>query len=282
MKRKNLGLLIVLLGFTTVISGQKWYTVTELAPKTWVIDDHGADNMYLVEGSEKALLIDTGLGAADLESTIKKFTGKPVLVVNTHGHPDHSGANYQFDKIYVHQADIETAKMFSTPEMRKNAGGAMLNGQKPEEADLYKGKEKTPEYITVSEGFEFDLGDRIISVMETPGHTPGSICLLDVKNKFLFSGDNNNTLVWLFLENCRPLSEYLVTLEKQAAQWNKFTTLYPGHGPAMESSFVKDQVECVKSIINGTCDSEPYESFAGNAKVCSFGNAMVAFNPDNL
>lgn len=279
---KNLGLLIVLLEFTTVISGQKWYTVTELAPKTWVIDDHGADNIYLVEGNEKALLIDTGLGAADLESIVKKLTNKPVLVVNTHGHPDHSGANYQFDKIYVHQADIEAAKMFSTPEMRKSAGGEMLNGQKPEEADLYKGKEKTPEYIAVAEGYEFNLGGRVVRVMETPGHTPGSICLLDVQNKALFSGDTNNSLVWLFLENCRPLSEYLVTLEKQAAQLNKFTTLYPGHGPAMESSFVKDQVECVKSIINGTCDSQPYESFAGNAKVCSFGEAMVAFNPDNL
>jgi glyoxylase-like metal-dependent hydrolase (beta-lactamase superfamily II) len=282
MKIRKFGLLVILLGVTTVISGQNWHSVTELAPKTWVIDDHGADNIYLLEGSEKALLIDTGLGAADLVSTVKKLTGKPVLVVNTHGHPDHSGANYQFDKIFMQQADIEAAKMFSTAEMRKNAGGSMLNGQKPADSEIYKVQEKNPVYEAVTDGFEFDLGDRIIKVMETPGHTPGSICLLDVKNKLLFSGDNNNTLVWLFLENCRPLSEYLITLENQAAQLDRFTTLYPGHGPAMESSFVKDQVGCVKSIISRTCESQPYESFAGNAKVCSFGNAMVAYNPDNL
>ena len=279
---KNIGLLFVLLAVTTAVAAQKWYTVTEMAPKTWVIDDHGADNIYLVEGSKKAMLIDTGLGAADLESVLKKLTNKPVLVVNTHGHPDHSGANYQFDKIYMHKADIEAAKMFSAPETRKSAGGAMLNGQKPADSDLYKKQEKTPEYIAVSDGFEFDLGDRIVRVMETPGHTPGSICLLDVTNKTLFTGDNNNKMVWLFLEGCSPLSEYQKTLEKQVARLGEFTTLYPGHGPAMESSFINDQLQCVKSILNKTCESEPYDSFAGKAKLCSAGEAMVAFNPDNL
>ncbi len=279
---KNLSLLLLLLGVTIAVSAQNWFTVTELAPKTWVIDDHGADNMYLVEGNKKALLIDTGLGTADLVATIKKITDKPVIVVNTHGHPDHSGANYQFDKIYMHKADIEAAKMYSSEEQRKNAGAAMQGGQKPDVSELYKGEFKNPEYIAVTEGFEFDLGGRVIRVMETPGHTPGSICLLDVQNKMLFSGDTNNGLVWLFLQNCLPLSEYRKTLEKQVSRLAEFTTLYPGHGPAMESSFIKDQLECVKSILNGSCESQPYESFAGNARICSFGKASVAFNPENL
>ena len=279
---RNSGLLILFLGVTTAVSAQNWYTVTELAPKTWLIDDNGADNMYLVEGSKKALLIDTGLGAADLVATIQKITDKPVIVVNTHGHPDHSGANYQFDKIYMYKADIEAAKMYSSVEQRKNAGEAMQGGHKPADSELYKGEFKNPEYTAVSEGFEFDLGGRVIRVMETPGHTPGSICLLDVQNKMLFSGDTNNGLVWLFLQNCLPLSQYRKTLEKQVSRLAEFSVIYPGHGPAMDSSFIKDQLECVKSILNGTCDSQPYESFAGNARICSFGNASVAFNPENL
>ncbi len=277
--------ILVLTGFILLFNqafAQNWFEIKEVMPKTWVIGDNGSDNIYLVEGSQKALLIDTGLGAADLAGAVKKLTGKPVLVVNTHGHPDHSGSNYQFDKIYMHQADIDAAKMYSAPEMRKNVGGSMLNGKKPGETEIYKGNEITPEYISVSDGFEFNLGDRIITVMETPGHTPGSICLLDVKNKVLFSGDNNNTHVWLFLEGCSPLSDYLKTLEKQLSKLDKFTTLYPGHGPALESSFIKDQAECVKQILNGTCKPIPYESFAGPASQCSFGQATVAFNPKNL
>ncbi len=277
--------ILVLTGFILLFNqafAQNWFEIKEVMPKTWVIGDNGSDNIYLAEGSKNALLIDTGLGAADLAGTVKKLTNKPVLVVNTHGHPDHSGSNYQFDKIYMHQADIEAAKMYSAPEMRKNVGGSMLNGQKPGEADIYKENEKTPVYIAVSEGFEFNLGDRILKVIETPGHTTGSICLLDTKNKVLFSGDNNNTHVWLFLEGCSPLSGYLKTLEKQVARLHEFTTLFPGHGPAMESSFIKDQAECVKQILNGTCNPIPYESFAGPASQCSYGQATVAFNPKNL
>lgn len=277
--------ILVLTGFILLFNqafAQNWFEIKEVMPKTWVIGDNGSDNIYLVEGSEKALLIDTGLGAADLAGAVKKLTGKPVLVVNTHGHPDHSGSNYQFDKIYMHKADIEAAKMYSSAEARKNVGGSMLNGKNPGETDIYKGNEKNPEYVAISEVFEFDLGDRIITVMETPGHTPGSICLLDIKNKVLFSGDNNNTHVWLFLEGCSPLSDYLKTLEKQLSKLDKFTTLYPGHGPAMESSFIKDQAECVKQILNGTCKPIPYESFAGPASQCSYGQATVAFNPKNL
>lgn len=277
--------ILVLTGFILLINqafAQSWFEIKEVMPNTWVIGDNGSDNIYLVEGSEKALLIDTGLGAADLAGAVKKLTGKPVFVVNTHGHPDHSGSNYQFDKIYMHKADIEAAKMYSSAEARKNVGSSMLNGQKPDEADIYKGNEMNPEYIAVSEGFVFDLGDRIITVMETPGHTPGSICLVDAKNKVLFSGDNNNTHAWLFLEGCSPLSDYLKTLEKQISRFDEYTTLYPGHGSALESSFIKDQAECVKQILNGTCKPIPYESFAGPASQCSYGQAIVAFNPKNL
>lgn len=118
--------------------------------------------------------------------------------------------------------------------------------------------------------------------METPGHTPGSICLLDIDNELLFSGDNNNMLVWLFLGGCTPLHEYLETLEKQQRRLAEFETLFPGHGPPMAADFINDQVACVKAILDGTCESRPYESFAGNAMICTWGRASVAYNPDNL
>ncbi|UCH63591.1 MAG: MBL fold metallo-hydrolase [Fidelibacterota bacterium] len=258
-----------------------WFTARELAENVWLIDDHNAVNIYLIEGQDASLVIDTGLGAADLFSQIRDLTTKPLIVVNTHAHPDHSGANYQFKKVYVHAADSSNARNFGMPTQQ---GGAsmMTGGQVPEKDELFTREPIFTRLAPVAEGHIFDLGDRRIQVMETPGHTPGGICLLDIENKLLFTGDNNNILVWLFLEGCSPLHEYLETLEKQKQRFSEFDTLYPGHGIPVSKDFINDQIACVKGILDGTCESEPYESFAGTASVCTWGRASVAFDPDNL
>ncbi len=259
-----------------------WFMVNEVGNKIWQIGDHGADNIYLVEGSDSAMLIDNGLGTADLVSLIKKLTSKPVIVVITHGHPDHAGSNYQFEKVYIHAADAAAAKELNRTEARAGSSKTMQQGNVPAESELYKGQPFDTKLIPVSDGDIFNLGGRRIQVMETPGHTPGGICLLDIENKILFTGDNNNVLVWLFLGNCLPLHKYLETLEKQKARVAEFTTLMPGHGVPIPSDFINDQIACVKSILDGTCEAKEYKSFAGNSMVCTFGRASVAFNPDNL
>jgi hydroxyacylglutathione hydrolase len=259
-----------------------WFRIKEVAKNVWQIDDHGAANVYLVVGSDSALVVDTGMGAADLAGQIKKLTNKPLIVVNTHGHPDHTGANYQFEKAYIHPADIESVNFSNTPDHRQAAAQSMLRGQQPSPDELYKGKSYDTRLVPVREGYIFNLGDRRLQVMETPGHTPGEICLLDIENKLLFTGDNNNVLVWLFLGNCTPLHVYLSSLEKQVKRMGEFTTIFPGHGVPMPSDFIKDQVACVKGILDGSLEHKPYQSFAGNAEISTFGRASVAFDPGNL
>lgn len=259
-----------------------WYQSKEISPKVWIIDDHGADNMYLVEGTDSALLIDTGLGSADLASFVKKLTSKPLIVVNTHGHPDHAGSNYQFRKVYVHSADSSAARACNLPEARANASKNMTGGNAPLKEEIFTGRPYNTKLVAIGEGYLFRLGGRNIKVIEAPGHTPGEICLLDIENKLLFTGDNNNTLVWLFLQNCKPLNEYLATLEKQAKRMSEFTTIFPGHGTPLPSDFINDQIACVKGILNNTLERKPYKSFAGNAMVAVYGRASVAFNPANL
>jgi hydroxyacylglutathione hydrolase len=259
-----------------------WYSVKELAPKVWVIGDHGADNIYLIEGTDSSLLVDTGLGAADLASFVKKLTSKPLIVVNTHGHPDHAGANYQFEKVYVHPADSSAARSCNRPEAREGSAKTMLQSNKPSADELFKEIPISTRLVPVREGRVFNLGGRRIQVMETPGHTPGELCLLDIENKLLFTGDNNNGLVWLFLQNCKPLHEYLVSLEKQVKRMAEFTTILPGHGVPMPSDFIEDQIACVKGILDGTLERKQYQSFAGNSMISTSGRASVAFNPGNL
>jgi len=289
IKMKRLLINVVLL-LSLVLTGAaqvesqttSWFTVKEVAPKIWSIDDRKAVNIYLVEGTDSAMVIDTGMGVADLLSQVMKLTSKPLIVVNTHGHSDHTGADYQFEKIYIHAADSADAREGNLKASRENAAKNMLRGAVPDDIDLFKGRENHFRFLTVRNGHIFNLGNRHIEVIETPGHTPGSICLLDKEDKLLFTGDNDNTAVWLFLPNCTPLSVYYKTLQSLSNRIPEFTTLFPGHGIPKKSDFINEQVECVKSILNHTCVSEPYDTFAGKARLCQYKSASVAYNPDNL
>jgi hydroxyacylglutathione hydrolase len=261
-----------------------WFTSKQVADKVWRIDDRGSDNMYLVAGKDKALLIDTGLGVGDLAGFVKTLTALPVTVVNTHGHPDHAGGNRQFRQVFAHPDDFEMTKRFSGGEYRAATVQRAVR-ENPELVSLVL-KDTAgladPKLLPAAGGMIFDLGGRKLEVIETPGHTRGSICLLDAGNRLLFTGDNDNTLVWLFLKDCLPLEVYLRTLKKVEARNGTFDTLLPGHGDPIDKSFIAEQIVCVEQILSGACKGEPYQSFAGDAKLCSYKRAGVAFNPENL
>ena len=265
-------------------SKEKWFDVIELSSGVWRINDNGRNNIYLVEGSTRALLIDAGIGAADLKACVESITDLPVTVVNTHGHPDHCGSNYQFDTVYASSKDFEMISFFNTrhyhsgtlESTRKEAPG-FLEFILDDVDDM-----KQASLVPVEEGYVFDLGDRRLKVISAPGHTEGSICLLDVNNKLLFTGDNNNKLVWLFLEGCLPLEEYVKTLQKLKRLAVDFYVMLPGHGDPLENEFLDKLIACGNNVLSGECEGVPYKTFVDYAKVCSFEGASIAFNPDNL
>ena len=269
---------------TSAEKNGSWFTVKQIADKVWRIDDHGGDNIYLIEGSEKALLIDTGTGTADLVECVKSITKLPVIVVNTHGHPDHVGGNFQFKEVYAHKMDFEMIGSFCNEGFRANSIERVLNESSEFASSIIKEVEnfKAASLLPIHAGYTFDLGNRKLDVVEVPGHTKGSICLLDAENKLLFTGDNNNSLVWLFLEDCLPLESYMQTLENLKQLRGDFETMLPGHGEPLDKEFIDEQIICIKNILDGTCKGEPYKTFVNYAKVCSFKRARVAYNPDNL
>lgn len=259
-----------------------WFTAKEIEPGIWVIDEQGVVNMYLVVGRDSAMLIDTGMGIAKLKDFVQQLTDKPLIVVNTHGHPDHAGANNQFDKIWVNPLDKDAAVMFAGVEARKNAAQMMLGGKTPAASELFQSGDLSPRYLDLKAGKIFDLGGRQLEVVELPGHSVGSVGFLDAKNRVLVAGDNNNLLVWLFLDTCTPLSVYLQTLEMQAKRIKEFDTILPGHGGPIQASFILDQIACVKAVLDGTAKSQPYDTFVGKAMLNTSGRANVAYNPNRL
>ncbi|MER2024676.1 MAG: MBL fold metallo-hydrolase [Eubacteriales bacterium] len=193
-------------------------------------------------GKEKALLFDTGYGFQDLRTEVEQITKLPLLVVNSHGHVDHALGNDQFDcPIFIHPDDIpvcedhhgryrkelainyaRTAVDYFTGEP-VGAIGPDFN----EEQYLRKG---TGELVPVTEGHIFDLGDMKLEVVELPGHTPGSIGLLDRDQRILYAADAMNADFWLFMEEACPLSVYRQTLSK--ASGLEFDTMIISHFPA--------------------------------------------------
>ena len=172
--------------------------VSEIAYQTYAINEYGLNAMFLLVGSEKALLIDTGTGVFDLPALVKSLTDKPVQVVLTHGHPDHAGAIGWFDEVYAHPDDFEMALNLSYESRRGYAEALLkLNRAAPVTAEDTVKFEKMPKMLPLFEGDTIDLGGRKVMVFETPGHTPGGLSFLDVRERIMITGDacNANTLM---------------------------------------------------------------------------------------
>ena len=115
-----------------------WFTARKVAEGTGCIEDHGSDNMYVVEGKKKALRIDTGLGFAKLSDFVKTLTRLPVVVVNTHGHGDHAGGNYQFksrDMKAVRAQKGDELAVAASEFSQATVGSGANNAISPSEAD---------------------------------------------------------------------------------------------------------------------------------------------------
>lgn len=254
------------------------YKISRHADNVWSILEGtpvSGVNIYIVEGKDSALVIDTGFGSGDLKSYIQTLTKLPLIIVNTHGHGDHTGDNHQFSKIYLHPDDFYMLGI-NTPNNKP--------GDKTNPTNDAPAKHGEVTYIPIREGYVFNLGGRKLNVIEVPGHTHGSLVILDKKNKILFAGDNNNSLVWLFLKDCYPLEVYLKSLEKVENLSDYFNIIMPGHNTPLEKRFISDQIGAVKSILDGTCTPFRYDHPANTmgAMECDYKTAKITYDPNNL
>jgi hydroxyacylglutathione hydrolase len=172
---------------------------------TWVGSGHmmASETVYLVEGNNKVLLIDAGTNIKELDKIVASITKKPVMLVATHVHPDHTGTSIDaFPEIYINASDT-----VNIPQFMPN----------------YKGMVK---YL--KDGQVIDLGGRTIEVVFTPAHTPGSTSFIDKASGYGFSGDSFGSGNLLLTGD---FSTLLSTCQKMSAIMEKsgIKILYPGH-----------------------------------------------------
>lgn len=193
------------------------YEVRQLGKDTWMIRSMMVQ-MFLIAGTEKAMLIDTGAGMGDLKAQVEKLTDKPLIVVNTHGHVDHAGGNFQFKEVWMHADDFSAADWMCTLPERQEYVRSRLAVMAPEHTqEALDSLQPCADYEkkALTEGQVFDLGDRELEVIFTPGHTHGSVCFLDRRYRRIFTGDTVNYGMLLQKSyECTALSVYVESLKK--------------------------------------------------------------------
>ncbi len=205
-----------------------------------------AINSYVVRGADRWLMIDTGMNRP--ESIEAMRAGIRELAVDldrtdlfiTHGHSDHVGLVSALTtgtgRIFLHPAD---AAIVLDPHLWSNlARSARLHGfpdadtavgKHPGKKYLFDGR---PEFTPLRDGDTLSVGRYRFRCVETPGHTPGHLCLHEPEAGIFFSGDHildsitPNVSGWA-QEDADPLGDFLASLDRVAA--SDLRMVFPGH-----------------------------------------------------
>lgn len=194
-------------------AGPDWFAVEPSDAGIIRLDEPSVDamihaNLWLIEGARLDLVIDTGNGLAPLSPVLARLRSepdKPLLAMVTHGHMDHVGGLHEFEQRAGHALDVPEIRNIhpllrgddvwpSVARQSEEAGYPVppLLIDRPPRPGFDPARWRpvgTTLTRTVDEGDLLDLGDRVLSVLHLPGHTPGSIGLWDEERAMLFSGD---------------------------------------------------------------------------------------------
>ena len=208
-----------------------WFTVDRPDRDTWILSEYRhweETHCYLLMGKDRCLLIDTGLGIADISQEIQNLTDKPVTAVATHIHWDHIGGHRYFPDFYAHEAELDWLRggfPIPLPAVKRMVLDRCdpPEGYDVETYELFRG---TPTRV-LHGGEVLDLGGRQIEVLHTPGHSPGHLCFWEPQRGYLFTGDLVYLDVLLADFPSTDPAAYLRSLEQTAAL--PVQRILPGH-----------------------------------------------------
>ncbi len=266
--------------------------VTQLAPGVYQISDYKLVSSYLIIGSTKAVLIDAGVGLDNPWPEIKKLTDKPVQLVLTHGHPDHMGNAYYFDDILMNPLDEELAKKY-------NGDIKLYEGYVLSRTPLRNPGEGHAEYLVsllpearpamfsfqnLTDGMKIDSGARTLEIISPPGHTSGSMSVLDPKSRLLFTGDalNASSIIMNKPGGTRDdIAKMVDTFRRMQARSADFDKTSPGHdGTVVDKQLISDFLYLCDGLLAGTLVGTYEETGIRAGKVVRYGMAELWYEAD--
>ncbi|MCD8015949.1 MAG: MBL fold metallo-hydrolase [Lachnospiraceae bacterium] len=253
------------------------YTKKQLREGLWnIMECHRPDgdmsvHMYLVEGEERAALIDTGFGVVDhLRTVVESITKKPIVCIAAHGHPDHAGAASLFDDIYMNSRDEDLLAGSLSYERRMGD----VFGREGYDPELKPYCEKhivmteKLNYKNIDQGDVVDLGGKKLEVYAIPGHTQGSVALLNRADNYALISDafsRRTALSTLPPEKRVGLTAYRDGLARFADAIEEDTLLYWGHSNVpVDHAILKDMLQACNEVLDGKTenDTESINRFA--------------------
>lgn len=293
------------------MTATEWFAVQRLREGIYLIGEPMHVNSYLILGSERAVLLDTGMGISDIRAVVKELTDLPILVVNSHYHFDHVGGNHLFDNIAIHELGAERLQVgppshwfprylaaveevlaqYSVFRQIDESWFQVLAPEmqmRPLPATFDRAAWHTVTTVPtrlLKDGDTLDLGGRRLSVLHTPGHTPDSICLLDAGSRILFTGDTIDTgpIYAQFAES--SIDAFVASTRKLLAYVDQVDVLFSAHGARYQSypELIPRVADAFASVqANGVELSDTQDCFGTPSKEARFNDFSILVNTGAL
>jgi hydroxyacylglutathione hydrolase len=227
-----------------------WFHVIRLDADTYALSEPKywqANVSYLLLGTRRALLFDTGPGIYSIRDVVQGLTSLPVTVIPSHLHFDHVGRIAEFSDIAI--IDLEAVR-------RQVKDGILI--ESPTQY-LLQSEYRIPVSHWVEDREVIDLGGRGITVVSTPGHTPESVSLLDPSHRRVFTGDLVNREVSLLNVPGSDLHQTLRSLHELARLAQGWNLAYEAHS---EKPLTSAELQLIASgiddILHGRISSQQF------------------------
>lgn len=236
---------------------QGWYEVTDAGDGITIVgEEMNSEDVksFLIEGDRDVAVLDTGMGVGDFAGLVGTRSRRAPIVLQSHAHWDHIGASYRFERVLIHPSEADSLRRgLSNEEF-----GRMFGPGKIEYDRLPEGFHPRSAFIPgtdpsgwLEHGDEIDLGNRILDVYHTPGHTAGGITLFDRKTRTLFPGDAINLgRIYLFSESSDPARWY-ETVRLLRALAGEAAAIRPSHGPAITAEDIARIADAYVEVWSG-------------------------------
>ncbi|MDT3438172.1 MBL fold metallo-hydrolase [Pseudofrankia sp. BMG5.37] len=264
-----------------------WFVTRKLRDGVWLVAEPWHVYCFLITGAERAVLVDTGTGIADISAPVRRVTGMPVLVVNSHAHDDHRGGNVFFDEVAAHPVAVER---LARPVPADRVGAYLTvaaeqlaayetalalddryfhlftadNRPRPlppgtaaaAAAPIGTGPAARP----LADGEVIDLGGRTLRVLHSPGHSPDSLCLLDERDGLLFVGDTLITGDFWAHTDDTDLEAFVTSLRRLDGELaGQVSRVMPAHTRSCEAGphLLRDAADAIEAVHTGRSTGEP-------------------------
>ncbi|MBO4505558.1 MAG: MBL fold metallo-hydrolase [Lachnospiraceae bacterium] len=216
--------------------------IIKINENTWRIED-GMVRFFLFCGETKAALIDSGMTTANAREIAEGLTKLPLIMINTHADRDHVAGNEAFEESCMSLAEEDN--------YREHGGKGRI--------------------LPVKEGDVIDLGGRTLRVIDIPGHTPGSIALLDEKYRVLVSGDSvQNGNIFMFGSK-RDLKLYIESMKHLLTFDGTYDDVYGMHGDfPQKPGLVAQLIEGAQEILDGKATGSIVDIFGNEVMLYKF------------